>query len=287
MFRRVSLAALLLSVTLISLAQTSAPAAPNAASDVAATVARMARIGSASRPSFSPDGKWLSYISNISGMPQVWIVPTAGGYPRMATNSDDPVVDAEWSPASDWLAVTIAPGGGLNTQVYVVKPDGTGMRRLTDGGKDNNGFDAWTEDGTKIAIDSSRQDPAARDSFLIDVASGEIKLVAKNPGVGSISNISNNGKRALLGRLRNRGDNNLYALDLTTNKDTLITKHDGIAEFGGIISPDGNTAYVSSNKDRDLSAFARIRIAADGTPGAIEIVAERADGDLDDVSLNK
>lgn len=287
MFRRVFLAALLLNFALISLAQTSAPAPSTASSDVAATVARMARIGSANRPSFSPDGKWLSYISNISGTPQVWMVPTEGGYPRMVTNGDDPVVDNEWSPASDWLAVTIAPGGGLNTQVYIVKPNGTGMRRLTDGGKDNNGFDAWTEDGAKIAIDSSRQDPAARDSFLIDVASGEVKLVAKNPGIGSISNISHSGKRALLGRLRNRGDNNLYLLDLASNKDTLITKHEGIAEFFGQISPDGNTAYIGSNKDRDLSALARIRIAADGTPGAIEIVAERADGELDDVSLNK
>jgi Tol biopolymer transport system component len=205
----------------------------------------------------------------------------------MVTNGDDPVVDAEWSPATDWLAITIAPGGGLNTQVYVVKRDGTGLRRLTDGGKDNNGFDAWTEDGTKIAIDSSRQDPAARDSFLIDVGAGEIKLVAKNPGVGSISNISHNGKRALLDRLRSRGDNNLYLLDLVSNKDILLTSHQGIAEFFGVISPDGSTIYLGSNKDRDLSAFARIRIGADGAPGAVEILAERPDAELDDVRINK
>jgi len=137
-------------------------------SAITSIVARMARVGSASSASFSPDGKWVSFISNVSGMPQVWIVPSEGGYPRMVTNSDDPAVGAEWSPVSDWLAVTVAPGGGLNTQVYVVRPDGTGLRLLTNGGKDNNGFDAWTEDGTKIAINSSRLDPASRDSFLIE-----------------------------------------------------------------------------------------------------------------------
>jgi len=139
--------------------------------EVAATVERFARVGSASAPSFSPDGKWISYIANLSGVPQVWIIPSEGGYPRMVTNGSDPVTQADWSPASDWIAVTIAPGGGLNTQIYLVKPDGTGLRRLTDGGKDNNGFDAWSDDGSLIYMDSSRNNPAARDVFAIDVQS--------------------------------------------------------------------------------------------------------------------
>jgi dipeptidyl aminopeptidase/acylaminoacyl peptidase len=255
--------------------------------DVAATVARMARVGSANSPSFSPDGKWVSFISNMSGTPQVWVVPAEGGYPRMVTNGDDPVTQADWSPASDWIAVTIAPGGGLNTQVYAVKPDGTGMKLLTQGGQDNNGFDAWTHDGRRIAIDSSRNDPASRDSFMVDVASGETKLVAKNPGVGGINGISHDGSRALLNRLKNRGDNNLYLLDLTSGKDTLVTKHDGIAEFFGDISPDGRTAYIGTNKDRDLMAFGRIKLAADGTPGNIEVLAERNDGELDGIRMNE
>jgi Tol biopolymer transport system component len=255
--------------------------------DVAASVARMARVGSSVAPRFSPDGKWVSFISNMSGAPQVWIVPAEGGYPRMVTNGDDPVTQQEWSPASDWIALAIAPGGGLNTQVYIVKPDGTGMKLLTQGGKDNNGFDAWTDDGKQIAIDSSRDDPARRDSFMIDVATGQTRLVAKNPGVGGIDGISRDGSRALLNRLKNRGDNNLYVLDLAGGKDTLITKHDGIAEFSGEIAPDGRAAYVVTNKDRDLFAFGRIKIAADGTPGPIEILAERADGELDGIRLNK
>ena len=257
-----------------------------ASSELALSVARMARIGGASGADFSPDGKWVSFISVLSGIPQVWIVPAGGGFPRMVTNGEDPVVNAEWSPAGNWLAVTIAPGGGLNSQVYVVKPDGTGLRRLTLGGKDNNSFDAWTEDGTQIAIDSSRLDPASRDSFLIDVASGDVRLVSKNQGVGGIANISNDGRRGLLARVRSRGDNNLYLLDLATGKDTLITKHEGVAQFFGRLVPDGSAVYLGSNKDRDLMAFARVRLGADGAPGAIETLVERADGELDGLAIN-
>ncbi|MBZ5490647.1 MAG: S9 family peptidase [Acidobacteriia bacterium] len=259
----------------------------NQKKDLAASVARMARVGSANSPSFSPDGKWVSFISNMSGTPQVWVVPAEGGYPRMIISGDDPVVEAEWSPASDWIAIAIAPGGGLNTQVHVIKPDGTGMRLLTKGGEDNNALDAWTEDGKQIAIDSSRDDPASRDSFMIDLATGNARLVAKNPGVGDISSISRDGKRALLSRLRSRGDNNLYLLDLASGKDTLVTKHDGVALFSGEIAPDGGAAYIATNKDRDLMAFGRIKLAADGTPGDIEILASRPDGELDGMRLNE
>jgi dipeptidyl aminopeptidase/acylaminoacyl peptidase len=285
MFKRFITAALALCISAILTAQSQSP--DKQKNDVTAAVARMARVGSATSPSFSPDGKWVSFISNISGSPQVWIVPAEGGYPRMVTNGDDPVTQQQWSPASDWIAVTIAPGGGLNTQVYVVKPDGTGMKLLTQGGKDNNGFDDWTHDGKRIAIDSSRDDPASRDSFMIDLASGETKLVAKNPGVGGIGGISRDGKRALLDRVKNRGDNNLYLLDLASGKDTLITKHNGVALFFGEITPNGSAAYIGTNKDRDLMAFGRIKFAGDGTPGDIEILATNPNGELDGVRLNE
>jgi dipeptidyl aminopeptidase/acylaminoacyl peptidase len=255
-------------------------------SRLTADVARMARIGAANSPSFSPDGQWVSFISNMSGIPQAWIMPAQGGFPRMVTNGDDPVVGAEWSPAGDWLAVTVAPGGGLNSQVYVVKPDGTSTKLLTKGGEDNNGFDAWTEDGKQIAIDSSRDNPAARDSFLVDPASGTVRLLARTPGIGGIANFSHDGRRALLSRLRNRGDNDLYLVDVVSGKDTLLTKHDGVALFFGQLAPDGSAAYIASNKDRDLMAFARIRIASDGTPGAIEVLVERPGGELDGLALN-
>ena len=287
-FRCLLSAALIAFFHLHGLAQTAGTAKPD---EIAVTVARMARVGNAGRPTFSADGKWMSFISNMSGVPQVWVMPAEGGFPRMVTNGDDPVINAEWSPASDWIAVTIAPGGGLNSQVYVVKPDGTGLRRLTDGGKDNNGFNAWSKDGKQIVIDSSRLDPASRDSFMIDLASGKIDLICKNPGVGGISNLSDNGRRALLSRVRSRGDDNLFLLTLEPGKEeakeTLLTKHEGVALFNGELSPDGDTVYVTSNKDRDLFAFGRIRISRDGAPSAIEILAERTDAELDGFRLNK
>lgn len=262
-------------------------AAEDSNSTVASTVERFARVGSASSPDFSPDGKWVSFIANLSGVPQVWVVSAGGGYPRMVTNSGDPVTQALWSPTSDWLAVTVAPGGGLNSQVYLVKPDGTGMRRLTQGGKDNNEINAWSDDGTQLYIDSNRNDPAARDVFAVDVKSNEVRLVAKNQGVGGVYNVSRDGTRALLSRFRNRGSNDLYSLDIKTGKDQILTQHIGPGDFFGALSPDGKTVYLGTNKDRDRVAFAKMTLHDDGSPGPEQILAERKDAELDDLTLNR
>ena len=258
-------------------------------SDMTERVSRMARIGAVIAPSFSPDGRWLSVISNVSGLPQVYVIPSAGGWPRMITDGIDPVVSAVWSPApgSNWLAITIAPGGGLNTQIYVAKSDGTGLRRLTEGGQDNNAFNTWSDDGTKIYIDSNRRDPASRDSFVIDVASGKIDLVAKTPGVGAITSVTADGRFALLSRLQSRGNNNLHLVDLANGRDILLTPHQGVAQYFGEIANDGRAVYMASNEGRDLMAFIRVPLDASGTPGTAEVLRARATAELDGGRLNQ
>jgi Tol biopolymer transport system component len=57
------------------------------------------------------------------------------------------VQSVHWSPSGDWLAYDVAPGGGLNVQIYVMKPDGSSVKRLTAGGDENNQLHGWTRNG--------------------------------------------------------------------------------------------------------------------------------------------
>lgn len=258
-------------------------------SELTERVTRMARIGFVSAASFSPDGTRLSVISNVSGVPQVYVMPAQGGWPRMISDGADPVSGAVWSPAPDsnLLALTIAPGGGLNTQVYLVHANGTGLRRLTDGGQDNNAVNVWSQDGTKLYIDSNRRDPASRDVFAIDIASGKIELVVKNPGVGSMTSVSADGRYGLLTRTQSRGNNNLYLIHLANGRETLLTPHEGVALYFGQIAKDRRSIYIATNEGRDLTAFTRMPLDSIGQPGKIEVLRERADAELDGFRINE
>jgi dipeptidyl aminopeptidase/acylaminoacyl peptidase len=44
---------------------------------------------------------------------------------------------------------------------------------------------------------------------------------------------------------------------------------------------------MGTNKDRDLVAFAKITLRDDGTPGPVQILAERKDAELDDITLDR
>ncbi len=261
-------------------------AAPGADDDLERSVALMAKICSATSPSFSPDGKTIAYVSNIGGVPQVWTVDAAGGYPQLVTAFDDGISFVEWSPDGKWLAFTLAPGGGMNTQVYLVRPDGTSVKRLTDGGKETNGLGPWSRDGSLLVTTSNRRSGSAIDPYLYDVAAGTSRMVLENKGIGGFDDLSRDKKRGLLNRLVSRGDNNLYVVDLATGRETLITPHSGPGSFDGAFAPDGRSVYLSTNAGRDMDAFARLDLSQDGAPGRTTILAERPDAELQGFTLD-
>ena len=86
----------------------------------------------------------MALVSDLSGVPQVWIVPVEGGWPRLVTSGGDPVGGVRWSPSGDWLAFSLLPGGGLNSRSTWCAPTAAACKRLTDGGKENNSLGDWT-----------------------------------------------------------------------------------------------------------------------------------------------
>jgi dipeptidyl aminopeptidase/acylaminoacyl peptidase len=272
---------------LLCIAAVPVVAETKSAEEIKAAVTRMARVGRCSSPTFSPDGKTLAFLCDMSGSPQIWTAPIEGGWPTQVTSFDDPVGGVTWSPNSEWLAFSISPGGGMNSQVYVAKSDGTSVKRLTAGGKDNNWLGDWTLDGSRLTMASNKRSAETMDAYFVSPASRQLEQVAELKGVGGIEGVSRDNRRVVISRLASRGDNNLFLIDRKTGAEQLLTPHTGPGEFSGKISPDGNVVYLVTNKDRDLAAFGRIKIAADGKPGAIEVVASRDDAELDGFEMNE
>ena len=250
------------------------------AQSVSERIAALGRVSASWSPSLSPDSSQVVYLSRDSGSPQIWSQNIASGKAKQLTELNDPVGVVYWSPRGDLLAYTVSPGGGLNTQIWLMQPDGTEARRLTAGGKENNGLVGWTRDGRSLKVDTNKNNPSARDAGLIDVASGDWQMLTVDKGLNWITDT--NESSAIVSRLIGRGDINSFLIDLESGDETLLSEHTGKAEtYWGQMSPDGKTIYVVSNVDRDRQAFGKITVDANGKHSPIKYFAARDDAVAD------
>lgn len=239
----------------------------------------MAKVGSCWSPTFSPDGLQLAFISNMTGSPQVWRLPSSGGYPRAVTAFTEQISEVIWSPAGDWLAIQAAPGGGMNAQIDLIRLNGSGRRRITPGGATNNWLNCWTPDGSALIFSSNMDDLSSMDSYRFCSETGETERIAINGGAGVVEHVARNNEHFLLSRMVYRGDNNVYLSGAYEGVERLLTEHEPPSSFSNArFSRDAGSVYMVSNRDHDLAGFVRIPLESGA---AWETLQTRAKAELE------
>jgi TolB protein len=104
-------------------------------------------------PSWSPNGRYLAYVSFETHKPVVWVQDLATGSRRAVANFKGSNSAPAWSPDGNRLAVVLTTSG--NSQIYLVPAAGGSPRRLTY----SDGIDTepvWAPDGATILFVSDR-----------------------------------------------------------------------------------------------------------------------------------
>jgi Tol biopolymer transport system component len=122
-------------------------------------------------PKFSPDGQTIAFTAvrhprdgkrgragDLAGATgAVFLVDTDGRDARRVTAwGHSTAIDVEWSPDGEWLAFETEFHRGNGPDLYLVHPDGSGLRNLTNNATvtpkrfDGSSDPAWAPDGSRI-----------------------------------------------------------------------------------------------------------------------------------------
>ena len=105
-------------------------------------------------PSWSPDGRWLAYVSFETRAAAVWIQDLATAERRMVSARPGVNGAPAWSPDGRRLALTLSSAGG-NLDIFVLDIASGALERLTD----DPAIDTepvWSPDGSAILFTSDR-----------------------------------------------------------------------------------------------------------------------------------
>jgi dipeptidyl aminopeptidase/acylaminoacyl peptidase len=255
-------------------------------SDLADTVAAMAELDRAYGGQFSPDGNRLLYVSSVTGLPQLFLSDLDSGRTRQISEFEDQIRGGAWSPDGATLALDLSPDGGLNRQIYLRTVEDGDLVRITAGGRSNNWLGDWSDDGRYLAYSSDMAGDGSMDAYLYDIKVGESRLVADNAGIGTIEDLSPDGTRAVIWRMRSRGDTDLFLVDLESGEERPLTAHEGVAISQDAHFVENDRIVFASNVDREMMALAETVIDTDGQPSKLRYIAERDDAELAGIKIN-
>ncbi|HEY2351657.1 MAG TPA: amidohydrolase family protein [Candidatus Acidoferrum sp.] len=83
-----------------------------------------------SQPRFSPDGKWITFISDREGSENIWIIhPDGTGVKQVSKNTNDNFTSPAWTPDGNYIIASKLPFGIGSGELWMYHVDGgTGVQ---------------------------------------------------------------------------------------------------------------------------------------------------------------
>jgi dipeptidyl aminopeptidase/acylaminoacyl peptidase len=232
---------------------------------------RYLNVRNAYGPTFSPDGRYLSFLSDITGVAEVWSVPVDLGaeqpaWPAQLTFRGERVSSVSYSPVEPIMLVAADNGGSELDQFYTLSQDGAEFRALTDRPEAMYRAGLWSPDGQRIVYASNERDSRYFDLYERNMTSGVVRLLWQQDSTNFPEAISPDGTRAIVSRWHSNILVQLFLLDLASGETRALTPDsaDGPSSFHHVSwAADGSGFYVISNRGRDFHNLAWFDLATD------------------------
>lgn len=230
----------------------------------------------------SPDGKWLSWMAPVAGVMNVWVAPSDKPQDaRAVTDSKDRPIPAHfWSGNGEQVLFVKDQAGDENFRLYGVDV-ATGKQR------DYTPFDkvrvrVMGRSRTRVdelLVGINNRDPRWHDVYLLNLRSGELKMVMQGDGYAGF--VSDDSLALRLAQRPNAaGGSDFFKLvdGKVEDKPFLSTSLEDSATAPLGYTADGKTLYWMDSRESDTTTV----IAEDVVSGKRSVLARDPRADLGD-----
>src|SRR3989441_6658978 len=245
---------------------TSKPNAEVEQGEQALSLERLYMTRAVGNTAWSPDGKTIAFVTNITGRNNIWIVAVEGGWPMQLTVSDQRQTALAWSPDGKWIAYQSDYDGDEQWDIFLVSPKTGQVVNITKTREIAEENPAWSPDGRYLAYMVKPKTSSVYEIDVFDTVMRTTKhLTSGTPkdkmNVGPVW--SKDGKFIVYTQQQAKGtDSNIFIAELMSGKSTLLTPHQGEQLYSANdISADGKSVLVTSNAGNGYDNVGMLDIA--------------------------
>src|SRR5580704_8451867 len=234
---------------------------PDARVEKSLSIERLYMTRQVAGSTWSPDGKWIAYMSDYDGDEQwdIFLVsPKTGQVVNLTNTREISEENPTWSPDGRYLAYIVKPKTSSVFEIDVYDTVMRDVKHLTAGtAKDRmNVAPIWSADGKFIVYTQVQSKETDSNVFLVDVSSAQSTLLTPHEGerTYSASDVSPNGKTVLITSNAGNGYDNVGLLDIASKKIRWVTQ-DKWETSAQNFSPDGKLLTYTSNADGNVDIY--------------------------------
>jgi dipeptidyl aminopeptidase/acylaminoacyl peptidase len=232
--------------------------------------------------SISDDGQWVSYLAPHKSRLNIFVrSANKEAATRITDESARDIAGYFWK-GSDTLVYIKDFGGDENFHLVSVTRDGKTQKDLTPFPKVRAEIvDDLREDPTSVLVGLNKRKAEVFDVYRVNVKTGELTLVAENPGNITGWHADHNGRIRLATTTDGVNTSLLYREGEKAPFKTVLTTNFRDSVAPQFFTPDNGKVYVASNLNRDKQA---IVILDPATAKEEKVLFEHPEVDVDHLS---